>query len=297
MVSVAAALLRVAARSAATTLLFSTFDLVGTLRREGSMVTVVAANSTKIAYTGRWAEAVEGGGGARLCGWPLSGAAISLRGRPSRRFAVYVDVTPAAAGDVWRVTTTCGDGLGGRFVARRGDSGLLRVAAGAFPKAGRCALELAKVSEDLSFSEGLGGAAAFRGFVVAGARVAEAPEAKARWLEFVGDSDTSGYCAAPPAPRGADEDGVDEDGADAPSRFASPAERRSAFAVGGGARQRHWERSDASLTWAARLAASLGATATILASSGLGQGGKRVIQLRFNLGVLEAIPERKASRL
>ena len=292
-VSVAAALLRVAARSAATTLLFSTFDLVGTLRREGSMVTVVAANSTKIAYTGRWAEAVEGGGGARLCGWPLSGAAISLRGRPSRRFAVYVDLTSAAAGDVWRVTTTCGEGLGGRFVARRGASGLLRVAAGAFPKAGRCALEVVKVSEDLSFSEGLGGAAAFRGFVVAGARVGEAPEAKARWLEFVGDSDTSGYCAAPPGRRGVDE--ADEDGADAPSRFASPAERRSAFAVGGGARQRHWERSDASLTWAARLAASLDATPTILASSG--QGRERVIRRRFNVAVLEATPERQASLL
>ena len=38
-------------------------------------------------------------------------------------------------------------------------------------------------------------------------------------------------------------------------------------------------------------------TLTWLLKDGLGQGRKRVIQRRFNVGVLEAIPKRKASTL
>eukprot|EP00756_Hemistasia_phaeocysticola_P046238 Hpha_TRINITY_DN20012_c0_g1::TRINITY_DN20012_c0_g1_i1::g.147825::m.147825 len=187
------------------------------------------SRATHVRYSGRHFPAGQSEGLL----WSSTGVACAVRGATE----VYANVT--APQDGARLRSRLNDTTwGGKTKLKRGEGPLLVPIATTLDPAGTHTVMLTKVSEDNSM-DGESGVLKFHGFVAHPADTASfvaVPPLPERKLEFIGDSDTAGFCT----------DGK-PGGGDSDNKF-----------------------EDSTETWAAQLAAALGAQTMVEAVSGWG---------------------------
>ena len=150
---------------------------------------VVAASDPRIRYHGRWVRDA----GSAACAWPMSGFSFSLSG------AASCTAKLAAPGDGGRLLVRVdGATVGYVELAAAAPTAWYTLASGLDPRVSH-AVEVYKVTEDKTFGKGSvsgvlrleGIAASGDGQIIAGTLSPPPP----RRLEFIGDSDTAGWCA------------------------------------------------------------------------------------------------------